>query len=65
MYEILFHILGLAFLEIIFYFEYVGPMETKVFKKSLDDAVKSLIKSINTEDENKIRVYINNDPFIK
>ena len=65
MYEILFHILGLAFLEIIFYFEYVGPMETKVFKKSLDDAVKSLIKSINTEDENKIRMYINNDPFIK
>ena len=33
MYNILFHISGIAILEICFYFYYIGPMETKIFEK--------------------------------
>ena len=34
MYRIFLHILVLSLLEIIFYFNYVGPLETKMFKES-------------------------------
>ena len=33
MYNILFHVSGIAILEICFYFYYIGPMETKIFEK--------------------------------
>tara|TARA_E500000178_G_scaffold355927_1_gene430630 strand:+ start:3408 stop:4277 length:870 start_codon:yes stop_codon:yes gene_type:complete len=33
MYNILFHVSGIAILEICFYFYYIGPMETKLFEK--------------------------------
>lgn len=64
MYEILFHILGLALLEIIFYFEYVGPMETKVFKDSINNAIKSITDKPSNEDKEKIRLYLHNDPLV-
>lgn len=35
MYSILFHILWLSLLEIIFYFEYIGPLETKTYKNTI------------------------------
>ena len=64
MYEILFHILGLALLEIIFYFEYVGPMETKVFQDSINNAIKSITDKPSNEDKEKIKMYLHNDPLI-
>ncbi len=35
MYGILFHVCWLALIEIIFYFEYIGPLETTLFKNSI------------------------------
>ena len=35
MYSILFHLLWLSLLEIIFYFEYIGPLETKTYKNTI------------------------------
>lgn len=35
MYSILFHISGIAILEICFFFYYVGPIETKMFEKTV------------------------------
>jgi len=64
MYEVLFHILGLAILEIIFYFEYIGPMETKVFHDSINNAIKSITNKPTPEDKEKIKLYIQNDPLI-
>ncbi len=61
MYEIIYHILGLAILEIIFYFEYVGPMETTVFNNSINDAIKSEEKNINNDDKTLISNILQND----
>ena len=61
MYEIIYHILGLAILEIIFYFEYVGPMETTVFNNSINDAIKSEEKNINNDDKTLISSILQND----
>ena len=36
MYNILFHVSGIAILEMCFYFFYIGPMETKLFEKVID-----------------------------
>lgn len=36
MYSILFHLLWLSLLEIIFYFEYIGPLETKTYKNTIE-----------------------------
>ena len=47
MFNIFLHISGIAFLEILFYFLYVGPMETKIFKETLKNALKSYHPSIN------------------
>ena len=44
MFLIFIHLSGLALLEILFYFLYVGPMETKTFKETIN-------KSIRPEDE--------------
>lgn len=38
MYSLFFHLSGLALIEIIFYFMYVGPMETQVFKHAIEHA---------------------------
>lgn len=43
MYSIFFHLLWLSLLEIIFYFEYIGPLETNTYKKT----IKRLINDKN------------------
>ena len=48
MYSILFHLLWLSLLEIIFYFEYIGPLETKTYKNT----IKRLIKDKTNEGNN-------------
>lgn len=52
MYSILFHILCLSLLEIIFYFEYIGPLESLMFKKTLTRII--------TNEYNTISNYIDN-----
>lgn len=48
MYSILFHLLWLSLLEIIFYFEYIGPLETKTYQNT----IKRLIKDKKNEENN-------------
>lgn len=43
MYSIFFHLLWLSLLEVIFYFEYIGPLETNTYKKT----IKRLIHNKN------------------
>ena len=43
MYSILFHLLWLSLLEIIFYFEYIGPLETKTY----ENTIKRLVNNNN------------------
>lgn len=50
-YVIFFHITGIAVIETLFYFYYIGPMEHKVFKDSLENALDNnyIIKYIYDE----------------
>jgi hypothetical protein len=50
-YVIFFHITGIAVIETLFYFYYIGPMEHKVFKNSLENALNNnyIIKYIDNE----------------
>jgi hypothetical protein len=41
MYTIFFHLSGLALIETLFYFLYIGPMETKIFENAISDAFAS------------------------
>ena len=41
MYSILFHLLWLSLLEIIFYFEYIGPLESRTYKNTIRRLVKN------------------------
>lgn len=47
--KILLHVAGIALLEIIFYFTYIGPMESKIFK---DTFGSSLQHTLVTQDPN-------------
>ena len=44
MYVILFHVGWLALIEIIFYFEYIGPLETSLYK----DSMKNILNNYDT-----------------
>lgn len=58
MYTIFFHLSGLALIETLFYFLYIGPMETEIFENAISDAFASS-KNDASEIEN---IYIIN-PF--
>jgi hypothetical protein len=45
MYTILLHISGLAMVEILFYFYYIGPVETTLFKKTMGKIVSQTLKN--------------------
>lgn len=68
MYSILFHLLWLSLLEIIFYFEYIGPLETNTYKNTIKRLSKSnnnnyIVNPYNTSDIidiNNIEPNINN-----
>lgn len=47
MYVIFFHVSGLALLEILFYFLYIGPMETKVFKDTIKSSIHETTELYN------------------
>lgn len=53
MYSILFHISGIALLEVCFFFYYIGPMETKHFqtvvKKLLEEPLFAIEDTLSTE----------------
>ena len=42
--KILFHIAGIAILEILFYFYYIGPMESQVFKSTFKNSINDALK---------------------
>jgi len=48
MYSILFHVTGIAILEICFFFYYVGPMETQMFEKTVRKLANGPIQSLDT-----------------
>ena len=52
MYSILFHVAGIAIIEICFYFIYIGPIESSIF----EDKIKHLIY-IPNQDENIQNIY--------
>ncbi len=54
MYNIFFHILCLSLLEIIFYFEYIGPLESVIFKKTLTKIINNEYDSIIENMNNNI-----------
>ena len=49
MYTILFHLAGIAILEISFYFYYVGPMETKMFENTVRQLVNEPINNMDSQ----------------
>lgn len=51
MYMIFIHLLGLAILEIIFYFYYIGPFEHNVFVDSFGRSIGGLIKKMDSNYE--------------
>lgn len=65
--KILIHIAGIAFLEIVFYFTYIGPMETKLFKETFKGSLNSIYKddtnpnTINFNITNIVYEYENNN----
>lgn len=48
MYNILFHVSGIAILEICFYFYYIGPMETTIFEKVVGKLGNELVQLVDT-----------------
>ena len=60
MYRIFLHVLVLSLLEIIFYFNYIGPLETKIFKESfrgpdLTDIESETVQNRFLLDDNSIK----------
>lgn len=47
MFNIFLHISGIAFLEIMFYFLYIGPMETNIFMNTIKNSIKDYNPRIN------------------
>jgi hypothetical protein len=48
MYTILLHISGLALVEILFYFYYIGPVETTLFKKTMKKIVSETLEDLSS-----------------
>lgn len=46
MYSILFHVCGIAIVEICFYFYYIGPMETVIFENKVKKIINEPFKTI-------------------
>tara|TARA_A100001015_G_C15023246_1_gene729108 strand:+ start:2477 stop:3010 length:534 start_codon:yes stop_codon:yes gene_type:complete len=62
---ILFHILFLSLLEIVFYFEYIGPLETEIFKntfKNLIEHYKEEYKEYENNYEDQFIIINKNNP---
>jgi hypothetical protein len=59
MYSIFFHVGWLALIEIIFYFEYIGPLETQLFK----DSINHLLKDYQNNDDPNYEELIIINPY--
>ena len=62
MYRILIHLSVLSLLEILFYFNYVGPLETKIFKESFHNS--EIPDQDQTYVYNNITIDLNNNQEI-
>jgi len=49
MFSILYHLTGISILEICFFFYYIGPIETEIFKHNINLLARDLILTLNTE----------------
>tara|TARA_E500000178_G_scaffold223088_1_gene220067 strand:- start:275 stop:997 length:723 start_codon:yes stop_codon:yes gene_type:complete len=65
MYSVLFHVSGIAILEICFFFYYIGPMETKIFEKTVSRIMAGPIKSLNSLHTQFYGVYPQTGQLIK
>ena len=55
MYSILFHVGWLALIEIIFYFQYIGPLESDLFKDSIKNIINDYkIKNNDVNNNNQL-----------
>ena len=64
MYSMLFHISGIAILEICFFFYYIGPMETFIFEdkvKQLSNEPISSIPDLNILDDDRYSIFNQTD----
>ena len=60
MYSILLHLSGIAILEILFYFFYIGPFESSSFKNSFRSSLNSLMETEEIPRQNTFDDYNNN-----
>ena len=65
MYSVLFHVSGIAILEICFFFYYIGPMETKIFEKTVSRIMAGPIKSLDSLHTQFYGVYPQTGQLIK
>ena len=63
MYSILIHISGISILEILFYFIYIGPFESAMFKKSFRSSLESLMTSEHIPNHDYFSNIINKPPI--
>ena len=49
MYKVLFHLCGVTILEICFFFYYIGPIETQMFKTKLLTLMNESIDNLSME----------------
>ena len=65
MHYIFFHVSGIALLEIVFYFYYIGPIETELFKNSIENIVRPYTAYENPDSESKPEPIIVIIPYYK
>lgn len=66
-YKVLLHVAGIAIVEILFYFYYIGPLETKIFTKEFGTLIRSIDSDFKNNryfaifDSNYNEYYVQND----
>ena len=70
MFSIFFHLLGLALLEILFYFYYIGPFEHNVFINTFGRSIGGLVEKMDESQEHpelilNISNYIKNNELLE
>ena len=64
MFKILFHICGIAIIEVLFYFFYIGPMESNIFKDAFSASFNNMDDLYNKNSIHIISPYNNTEIII-
>jgi hypothetical protein len=64
MFKILFHICGIAIIEVLFYFFYIGPMESNIFKDAFSASLNNMDDLYNKNSIHIISPYNNTEIII-